>query len=333
MRKLVSIFFRFFCISLFVLGGGYVIIAVAEKIFSKSKDIEEGELIDSLPIFQMIPGIIAAHTAVFVGNKIAGFRGSVAALFGAILPSILIFSFVAAFYSTLPVWTVWLFLPLKIILVYMVFRAVANAWKKADKTPYFYFVTILSLAAVSVFKVPIPAVLAVSIASGFLAEYLLNVKPSAGRRFFSFPLVAFLCFLKYGLLGFGGGFVLVPMYFEDFVGAAAPFLQLPASDFSNIIALTQITPGPIGINAATYFGYRLSGFAGAFLSSVLLVLPGFVLGFISFRSLEKYRDSYVVRSVLRGTKGVSIALMAFALAVFVRSIADDVLNAMLVNGS
>ena len=64
MRRHFQLFVEFFKISLFVIGGGYAIIAVADSVFAKKKWTEEGELLDELPVFQMLPGIIATHTAV-----------------------------------------------------------------------------------------------------------------------------------------------------------------------------------------------------------------------------------------------------------------------------
>ncbi len=68
MKKLASLFWELFKISLFVIGGGYAIIAVADDIFAKKGWTEEGELVDKLPVFQMVPGLIATHTAVYVGT-------------------------------------------------------------------------------------------------------------------------------------------------------------------------------------------------------------------------------------------------------------------------
>jgi chromate transporter len=82
------------------------------------------------------------------------------------------------------------------------------------------------------------------------------------------------------------------------------------------MALTQITPGPIGVNGATFFGYRLAGIPGALAASAFLLLPGSVLVYAALRSLEKFSSSAAVRGILRGAKPASIALMLSALAVF-----------------
>ena len=96
MRKLIRLFYEMFSIALFVVGGGYAIIAVADETFSrKLKWTKEGELTDQLPLFQMIPGIMAGHAAVYVGRKAAGFVGSCVAVLGVALPSVVIFTLVS----------------------------------------------------------------------------------------------------------------------------------------------------------------------------------------------------------------------------------------------
>ena len=73
MKKLATLFFDMFRIALFVVGGGYAIISVAEEVFSKKRKwLKEGELLDQIALFQMVPGILAAHSAVYVGRRVAG---------------------------------------------------------------------------------------------------------------------------------------------------------------------------------------------------------------------------------------------------------------------
>ena len=103
------------------------------------------------------------------------------------------------------------------------------------------------------------------------------------------------------------------MYIEDFVGATAPWLQISPAEFSNLMALTQMTPGPIGVNGATFFGFRLGGIPGALLASAALLLPGSALVYLALASLDRFQSSRIVRGILLGTKPASFALMASAL--------------------
>jgi chromate transporter len=70
-----------------------------------------------------------------------------------------------------------------------------------------------------------------------------------------------------------------------------------------------MTPGPIGINAATFFGYRLGGVAGACLATAALVLPGALLLLFALRSLARFGGNRLVRGVLDGVRPVTLSLM------------------------
>ena len=172
----------------------------------------------------------------------------------------------------------------------------------------------LSLCAIVLWSVPVWTVLLCAMLVGISSEFV----PGRGKKFQSPAWLGLLLFLKYGALCFGGGFVLVPLYMEDFVGEAAPYLQVTAEEFSNLMALTQMTPGPIGVNAATFFGYRLAGVLGAIVASAALLLPGSLLAFVAFRSLERFSASRVVKGLLAGVRPASVALMAVALWAFAK---------------
>ena len=303
-KKIAALFWELFKISLFVVGGGYAIIAVADEVFAKKGWAEEGELVDRLPVFQMVPGLIATHTAVYVGNKIAGALGAAVGVVAVALPSVVIFTFVSMGYDSLPLdneWLVAAFVGLRAALTGIIAATIVRSAKKLASA-LAIVVSALSLCAIALWSVPVWAVL--------LSAWL-----------------GLLLFLKYGALCFGGGFVLVPMYMEDFVGEAAPYLQVTAEEFSNLMALTQMTPGPIGVNAATFFGYRLAGVLGAVVASAALLLPGSLLAFAAFRSLERFSASRVVKGLLAGVRPASVALMAVALWAFAKmcvvTVGDD----------
>lgn len=102
-KRLGLLLYLFMKIALCVVGGGYAIIAAAEEIFEqKLRWLPKGDLINHLPIFQTIPGLIAGNSAMYVGYKIAGFLGAVVSLIAVALPSFIIISFVAVGFSWLP---------------------------------------------------------------------------------------------------------------------------------------------------------------------------------------------------------------------------------------
>lgn len=325
MKTLASLFWELFKISLFVIGGGYAIIAVADDIFAKKGWTEEGELVDKLPVFQMVPGLIATHTAVYVGNKVAGPLGSIIGVVAVALPSVIIFTFVSMGYNSLPLDNEWLiaaFVGLRAALTGIIIATIVRSAKKLG-SPFAMVVFAASFAALAFWNVPVWIVLLAAMLVGISSEFTAH----GGKKFQSPEWLGLLLFLKYGALCFGGGFVLVPMYIEDFVGAAAPYLQVSSDEFSNLMALTQMTPGPIGVNAATFFGFRLAGAVGAVVASAALLLPGSIFAFVAFRSLDKFSTSRVVKGILAGVRPASVALMVVALWAFAKmcvvTIGDD----------
>ena len=180
---------------------------------------------------------------------------------------------------------------------------------------------VAAVAAIGFFGVAVPWVILAEMALGLaVPEAGASTPPGEGggrppRRFRS-SWLPLLLFLKYGALCFGGGFVLVPMYIQDFVGPGAAWLQISSEEFANLMALTQMTPGPIGVNGATFFGYRLAGVPGAVMASAALLLPGSLVLYFVLRSLDRFRENRVVRGIMRGARPASVALMLCALWAF-----------------
>ena len=284
MKKLATLFFDMFRIALFVVGGGYAIISVAEEVFSKKRRwLKEGELLDQLALFQMVPGIMAAHSAVYVGRRVAGVTGSLVAVAGVALPSILIFTAVSMGYDAIPLDNRYL------VAAFGGLRAALTG-------------VILAMLAKSCRR---------------FAQDVRELCARGARRFGASPLAA-LIFLKYGLVAFGGGYVLVPLYLQDFVGPDAAYLQIPAEEFANLMALTQMTPGPIGINAATYFGYRLFGVCGALVSTACLIVPGFVILSLALSLLDRFRDRAAVKGLMTVIRVFTIVMMTLAVMSFAK---------------
>ena len=311
--KLVRLFFEMFRIALFVVGGGYAIIAVADDTFSrKLKWTKEGELLEALSLFQTFPGIMAAHCAIYVGRKVAGVAGSVVALAAVVLPSLVIFTFVSMGYGAIPLDNPWLgaaFAGLRAALTGVIAGMIVRGWRKSVVGCYGYSAMLVGLALL-VAGVNPALVLVAAMLVGVVREFT-PARAAGSRRFNSLAVVVPI-FLKYGALAFGGGYVLVPMYIRDFVGEAAQFLQLPPEEFANLMALTQMTPGPIGINAATFFGFRLGGVPGAVLATVALVLPGSLMLTLALASMDRFRESRIVKGVLAGVRPVTMSLMLSA---------------------
>ena len=140
----------------------------------------------------------------------------------------------------------------------------------------------------------------------------------------------FLLFVKFSLLCFGGGYMLIPLFFSDCVGKRG---LLSAEELGNLISIAQLTPGPVGINAATFLGFRAQGFFGAAASTLGLVLPTFLLGSLAVLLLHRYYRSFWVSGLLRGTRLAAQALVLSAALIFLKLAVGTRWNADAVFGS
>ena len=313
MRKLLRLFWEFFKISLFVVGGGFAIISVADDVCSRLGWTEEGELIGVLPVFQMVPGLIAGNTAIYVGNKVAGKTGAAVALCGVILPSLAIFLAVSMGYAAIPLGNPWLescFTGLRAALTGIIAAVIWRGWD-ASVRGVFGYATVIACASILVLHVVDPVfVLMAAALCGLGRQRAIGTFKSS-----TIPAIILL-FLKYGTAAFGGGYVLVPFYMADFVGPAAPYLQIAADEFGNIMALTQMTPGPISVNCATFFGYRMGGILGAGVATVALLMPSYILLLAVLGAMERFKTSKTLAGIMSGLKPASMAMMICALISF-----------------
>ena len=85
------------------------------------------------------------------------------------------------------------------------------------------------------------------------------------------------------------------------------------SEFADVVALSQMTPGPISINCATYVGYQVGGIFGSLLASFSIVLPSLILLYFVLKFLFKHKDNFIIKTTLRDLKPF-IAGLIFAAA-------------------
>ncbi len=99
MKKITLLFIEFFKISLFTIGGGLAMLPLVEATFVRKHGLlTKEESLDMIALTQTIPGLIAINAAVFVGHKLAGWKGSLVATAGVVLPSLVIIMLVAQFF-------------------------------------------------------------------------------------------------------------------------------------------------------------------------------------------------------------------------------------------
>lgn len=131
-------------------------------------------------------------------------------------------------------------------------------------------------------------------------------------------LQLFYTFFKIGLFGFGGGYAMLSMIQGEVVTRHG---WLSPQEFTDIVAISQMTPGPIGINSATYVGYDAIvgagysmawGVVGSILATLAVVLPSFILMLTISRFFLKYQKHPVVESVFSGLRPAVVGLLASA---------------------
>ncbi|MDP4143608.1 MAG: chromate transporter [Bacillota bacterium] len=119
-------------------------------------------------------------------------------------------------------------------------------------------------------------------------------------------------FFKLGVFSFGGGYVMLPMIYQDI----QTFGLMSPSEFSNVVALSQMTPGPIAVNAATYVGYRYDGVWGAVFATIGVSLPAFIIILLVAAFIKKFKTSGAVQAVLLGIRPATVGLIASAVIFF-----------------
>jgi len=118
----------------------------------------------------------------------------------------------------------------------------------------------------------------------------------------------FIVFARIGLFGFGGGMAMLPMIYQG----AEKFGLMSANEFSNLVAISQVTPGPIAVNAATYVGYNCAGYTGAFAATLGVAVPSFVLVVIVSYFIKKFEESTIIKGAFSGIRPVTVGLIASA---------------------
>ena len=122
-------------------------------------------------------------------------------------------------------------------------------------------------------------------------------------------LEVFLSFLEIGLFSFGGGYAALPLIQDQTVYIHS---WLTMTEFADIVTISQMTPGPIAINAATFTGMRLAGLWGAAAATIGCVLPSTIICIILAKIYYKYRRMSVMKGIMNGLRPAVVAMIASA---------------------
>jgi len=122
-------------------------------------------------------------------------------------------------------------------------------------------------------------------------------------------LQLFLSFLKIGAFTFGGGYAMIALLENEFVSRKK---WLDKTEFLDILAVSESTPGPIAVNTATYIGYKVAGIWGSLLSTLAVCLPSFVIIFVISLFFDKFLELTWVGYAFRGIQVAVVYLIASA---------------------
>jgi chromate transporter len=114
----------------------------------------------------------------------------------------------------------------------------------------------------------------------------------------------FLSFMKIGFTSFGG-MSMIPLILEEMTSHG----WMTAEDLSNLVAIAEMTPGPLGINCATFTGTQTAGFLGGLIAALGVLTPAFTLTLVIAVFFEKFKESSVMRRIMFVVKPICIAMI------------------------
>ncbi len=353
--SLAYLFGNFLKIGSTAFGGFMALVSVIENIIvDRRKLLTHEDMLDGISLASVLPGPVAANVVAYVGYRLRGGWGALATASAVLLPSFLLVVGLTMFYlqaGEVPaVHKVFAgFIP---AVVAIIIAAATRMSKKAIrgwlevaiagvaaillKTIGGFYITLIVILAAGVtgwilFRNKLPkdlvnnpnnskvkqiSVKQIAIPLGILAAILLlSVIPLPVAEDSLVNL--FTTFSGMSLMLFGGGYVFIPMIQEVVVNGYGWVTQ---AEFSNAIAMGQITPGPILISAA-FIGYVVKGFVGALVSTVAIFFPPALLMVTLSHLLDNIKQSIVLQAALRGIRPAVIG-MIFTAAIVVAQTAE-----------
>lgn len=122
-------------------------------------------------------------------------------------------------------------------------------------------------------------------------------------------MTLFIRFFQIGLFSIGGGYAIIPLIQEQVVHA---YKWLTIQEYTDIITISQMTPGPLVVNTASFVGIRIAGFWGAVAATVGSILSGFFLSIFLYNFFKKHKNIESISNVLRALRSSSVGLIASA---------------------
>lgn len=143
-------------------------------------------------------------------------------------------------------------------------------------------------------------------------------------------LELYLAFLKIGMFSIGGGYVMLPLIQKEIIEHRA---WLTLAEFVDILAVAEMTPGPVAINSATFIGYQTGGFFGALFATAGVITPSLVLMVAAATLLNRFYENIWVKAAFDGLRPAVIALIAGAAIFVARAAITDILSIVFFAGT
>lgn len=122
-------------------------------------------------------------------------------------------------------------------------------------------------------------------------------------------ITLFIRFFQIGLFSIGGGYAIIPLIQEQVVNQ---FGWLTLQEYTDIITISQMTPGPLVVNTASFVGIRIAGFLGAVAATVGSILSGFIISIFLYNFFKKHQNIESISNVLKALRSSSVGLIASA---------------------
>ena len=179
MKQLLEIFAVFFKIGLFTIGGGYAMLPIIQKEVVETKGwMDEDEFLDALSLTNSLPGPLAINAATFVGYRVCGVKGALAAVMGAASPSVIIILAVAMVFSNLTEYPAvqYVFNGIRPAVVALILYAVIKLAKSAKLSEYLnWLIALAAVVAIAVFGLhPVAVVVAAALYGLFLRDTVVK---------------------------------------------------------------------------------------------------------------------------------------------------------------
>ena len=348
-----GLFLSFFRLGLTAFGGPAMVAHIRELSTERRQWLNEADFKNGVALCQSIPGAIAMQVAAYVGLKVRGISGALAAYIGFGLPAfifMLIFSVLYARFNNLPKF-ISLFNGLQVIVVAIIFNATYSFGRNIAKNYKSLIGALLSAIffwfGISPFIVIIGAgilgmaFLKVSASNTMTNSKTIETQWNAGQ-IVGLLVVFFICFaglyfvnstlfniaavmLKIDLFAFGGGFASLPLMLNEVVINRG---WLDSKTFMDGIALGQITPGPIVITAA-FVGYLVYGILGAIVGTIGIFTPSFFMVVTIAPFFDRLKNSvYFVRAI-DGVFASFVGLLLYVCFKFTTTVPWDIARILL----